>query len=392
MNMSDRKPYRFNRRKDKNNTFYVMFHHIPGRWFSTGTKNFAEAVLWADRRLREDNQESPFRKEDMTLREFAGDFYKPSDPRGFKKRNEKRGFHYSDTYYEQKQRHLENYILPAHGDYLLSAINDLMIENFIYDTTSVYLKRDLSNDTKNKIYTAYNFVMEEARREGFVSENPCDKVQKLAKRSKRRESFTSSELRILFPDDRGELLRIWGNLMWACYFLIQYETGWRPGEAAALNENGIRPKGIYTDSDIDWKKRTVQRRIKTSDCGQTFKVGDLSTRTLELLKELLLQTNGKYPFMQNNGKFIGSAGANKHLEASCKRAGIDIVRNGKKRTQYSFRHSYQTYTLGLMPENERLLRMGHTKIRPEYTHMDPDELLDRIAMAGNIDDFIKKMG
>lgn len=384
-----RKPYRFTRRKGKKN-IEVMFAHIPGRWFSTKTDDMVEAVLWAEGKLSETgilNNSS-----EMTLFEFAQDFYKPSDPRGFRKRNERRGFNYSETYYEQKQRLLENYILPAHGRFLVSSISDTMVEELVFNASSVAFGRNLANDTKNKIFGAYNYVLEEARRLGVISLNPCDKALKMARRFKSRESFTSSELERLFPSDQNELLRIWGDEMWVCYFLIQYETGWRPGEVAALEAKNFFPqtRGIYTTSDIDWKHRTVQPRIKTSDSGQRFKAGILSERTSRILEEYLERTEKQYPFKQDNGMFIGSAGANKHLKDSCRKAGVDVVRNGKKRTQYSFRHSFQSYYLGRIPEKARLLLMGHTKIRNEYTHLDAQEVLERVREVEGLDEAIEK--
>lgn len=389
--MRKQKKYRFVKRKGR--AIQVMFANIPGKWFSTGTEDMAQAILWAEKAMVHQG-ELPEDASNITLEEFARDFFKPSDPKGFRKRNETRGYRYAESYYEQKQSLLENYILPAHGRYLLSSINDVMIEDLVYNSHSISSKgeRELSNDTKNKIFSAYNVVLDEARRRGYLAANPCDKALKMARRSKAREAFTSAELQKLFPLDEKELVRIWSDEMWACYFLIQYETGWRPGEVAALESRNFFPEsnGIYTTSDIDWKHRTVQPRIKTSDSGQRFKAGILSARTSDILGRYIERSGKKYPFIQSNGKFIGSAGANKHLCESCRRAGVDVARNGKKRTQYSFRHSFQSYYLGRIPESARLLLMGHTKMRNEYTHLDAQEVLERVREVEGLDEAIEK--
>ncbi|MBQ4281071.1 MAG: hypothetical protein II753_03115, partial [Spirochaetales bacterium] len=66
---------------------------------------------------------------------------------------------------------------------------------------------------------------------------------------------------------------------------------------------------------------------------------------------------------------------NHHLQGCAKRA--EVVLNG--RTEYSFRHSYQTHYIGRIPERALQLLMGHTKTRKEYTHLTPEQTLERVA-------------
>lgn len=385
--------YRFIQRKGRK-YIQVMFACMPDRCFSTGTDDMTKAVRFARSWLRKNGQCGLTEKDkESTLNEFAKDFFTHKDPYGFRKRNEQRGYFYSDSYYEQKQALLEHYILPYHGKLKLVNITDVLIEHLIYGLCSVRTKEDLSNNTKNKIFDAYSKVLEEARRQGYIGRNPCKEVGQLSNNSQGREAFTSEELGKLFPQNVKELLRIWHGYMWAVYFLIQYETGWRPGEVAALQFSNFFPStnGIYTTSDIDYKQR-LQPRIKTTNKGQPYKAGILSDRTSALLMQWKSRCRGDFAFVQKNGKFIGSTGANKHLQSACERAGVELYRNGKKRTQYSFRHSFQSYYLGRIPENARLLLMGHTKMRNEYTHLEAQELLERVASIQGVSQEIKKRG
>lgn len=57
-----------------------------------------------------------------------------------------------------------------------------------------------------------------------------------------------------------------------------------------------------------------------------------------------------------------------------------------------FRHSFQSYYLGRIPENARLLLKGHTKMRSEYTHLEADELLERVSEIQGLNDEIEKKG
>ena len=388
-----REKYRFTKRANRK-FIQVQFAILPNKWISTETDKMTDAVLFAENWLRKNGDKADLTKDEIpSLLDFARDFFKSSDPYGFRKRNEQRGFFYTENYYEQKQALLEHYILPSHGRLKINVITDTMIENLIYSLRSVRTKKALANNTKNKVFDVYTKVMEEARRQGYVQANPCKEVEALANRSKGREAFTNTELAKLFPQDKKELLHIWHGYMWAVYFLIQYETGWRPGEVAALQFSNFYPQthGIYTASDIDYKKR-LQPRIKTTDKGQPYKVGILSDRTCELLIEWQSRCRSDFVFIQKNGKFIGAEGANKHLASACNRAGIDQYRNGKKRTQYSFRHSFQSYYLGRIPENARLLLMGHTKMRTEYTHIEARELLERVSEIEGLNEQIKRRG
>ena len=79
-----------------------------------------------------------------------------------------------------------------------------------------------------------------------------------------------------------------------------------------------------------------------------------------------------------NGRFVYCELANKNLRSACKRAGVDIG----SRTQYCFRHSFDTYMLNNLGElaSEEDVRelMGHTGYRPEYDHRTPEQMLFRM--------------
>lgn len=366
--------YRF--RHQPGRAIQVMFAHIPGKWISTGTEDMTKAVLWAENRLNEDMGIAVDKT--MTLEKFAKDFFTEKDPQGYRHRNMRRGADYAPSYYMKKQAQLENYILPAHGSFLLTAINDVMVEDFFLDLKSFRDEdRDLSDDTKNKVLETYSDVMDEARRKGYIKDNPCDKVKPIIARNAERQAFTEEELKMFFPEDRKQLIKIWWSLQWAVFFLIQRDTGFRPGEVAALSKFNYYPefKGLYTDSNVDWRTRQVKRSIKTTKKGQPFKIGFLQNTTVELLEELIRRTDGDYLFILN-GKFINSDCANKHLQNCAKRANVDL--NG--RTEYSFRHSYQTHYIGRIPERALQLLMGHTKTRKEYTHLSAEQTLERVAL------------
>lgn len=367
--------YRFTKRKNKP-FIEVTFAHIPNRWFSTKTDDITKAVQFAEAKMKEVTG----KKEDITLREFANDFFTEKDPQGFRHRLERRDTHFEESYFQQHQARLENHILPQFGDYRLSSLNDTMIDDFILDIPKI------ANNTKNKILTCFRLVLREAVRQGYIKDNPADKVKELPNNYTYRQAFTHEELKRLFPDNDDELIKLWNGaknkdgLKWAVYFLIQKDTGWRPNEVAGLKKINYFPelKGIYTEQGVSWRTHEMHNRIKTTHKGQKFKNGFLTDQTDRLLRQLINITHGEHLFAvsRKNGveKFIYAELANKRLRTVCWNACVNLG----DRTQYSFRHTFNTNALGNMPEQARLLLMGHTSNRQEYNHLTPRETLERV--------------
>lgn len=377
--------YRF-KKEQKRKNIQVQFAHIPGKWFSTGTSDMTKAVLWAENKLHEDisSETKP-----MTLREFADGFFSESDPQRYRHRLERHGKHYEDSYFEKKQGQLDNYILPAHGDYLLASLSSNLIDDFFIDLVNFRNGKDLAPDTKNKILETYSDVLGEARRQGLIKENPCTNIETIQVSSDiKRKQITEEELALFFPTDRRRLLRIWHSLQWAVYYMIMKDTGFRPGEIAALTKLNYFPEfhGLFTQSSVSSWTHQVKDSIKTTKKGQPFKSGFLSEQTTEYLEELIRKTDGEYLFRLKNGKFITSDCANDHLRSSAKRAGVELG----DRTQYSFRHSFATYYYGRIPELARLLLMGHTQTRQEYVHITPEQALQRALSIEGMEEVTKR--
>lgn len=401
MKMKNNNGYRFIHRKGKN--IEVIFEHIPGRTFSTMTTNEDEAIRFAQKKKEEF---MPSQKP-VTLSEFARDFFGPSDPHGYRHRLERRNVFYGDAYFQAHQSRLNNYILKAHGQYLLTAIRDVMIEDFILDLVSVRTGKDMDDSTKNKVLSAYRIILDAAVREGFLDHNPAKDVKEINERKGGRLPFTEEEMDKLFPVDDDTLISIWGNLKWACYFSVLKDSGWRPGEAAALSKTNFFPNihgtelnGIYTEETVSWTTHKIVKRIKTSDKGNgaKSKQGFLTEQTARLLSRLGEEVSGEYFFSLNEAdmpkshrkkdhdvQYIYAELANDRLEAASKRAGVEL--NG--RTQYCFRHAWNTFYIGKLPEVARLLLMGHYRNRPEYTHLTPVQSLERVL---NIKGFKEAMG
>lgn len=362
-------PYRFANRKGRK-FIQVTFAHIPSRWFSTGSTTMVGAVKFAEEKMKEVNNS----KSDITLSEFAKDFFSESDPHGYRHRLERRNTFYEDGYFQSHASRLRNYILPAHGSYLLSCIKDTMIEDFILDIPN------LADNSKNKVLACYRIVLQEAVREGYIKSNPAKEVKEIPVTYRHRDVFTADEIALMFPDDDEQVMQIWDSIKWATYFAILKDTGWRPSEVAGLCKMNYFPElhGIYTTQSVDYKTHKIKQSIKTTRKGQPFKEGFLSEQTDRLMKMLISTTFTDELFVLSRdikkGTLIYPEASNAKLRRVCDKLGIAL--NG--RTQYCFRHTFNTNALGNIPEVARLLLMGHTRNRQEYNHLTPEQSLRRV--------------
>jgi len=373
--------YRF--RHPTGRVIQVTFAHIPSKWFSTGTHNMTEAVLWAEKKLLNDIGITS-QKKDLTLKEFADGFF-IEDKQGYRKRNEKRNKYYTDMYYVAHQSRLDNYIIPKFGDFLLSVISDVMIEDWFVDLHSYKSGKELADDSKNKVLFCFRIVLQEAKRQRYIKVNPAASVQEITSRHVPRDHFTEIELFKMFPRNEEELLRIWGSRKWATYFLVMRDTGFRPGEVAGLARKSFNQqyKGLYTEQSINFRTREAVKRIKTSGKGKNYKVGLLTNQTIEqLMKHIQEQeiTEDDALIFLVNGRAIIPETANKHLKLSLKKT--DVKLNG--RTQYSLRHSFETALAGNIDQKILLELMAHTNFRKEYDHRTPEDILKQLQPAWEV--------
>lgn len=361
-----REPYRFTKRKSER-YIYVTFRHIPGRWFSTGATTMPEAVRYADAVIMRDGLMETGKPE--TLRQFATGMFDKDDPRGFRRRNEARNRKYSDVYYKQMKGRLDNWILPALGQYTLSSLNPVLIEDW-------FLGIPKASNTRNKILMCLQYVLDEAMRAHLIESNPARQVTMINPIYRRREPFSKEEMAILFPDDLDSLVRVWGSVMWAGYFCVMKDTGFRPGEVSALRAKNWFPqyRGLYLTESVDCYTRAVKPTIKTSHKGMPYKIGKVTPMTARIIEILKAQSEDGFLFgvprqgSPHEYRRIIPDTANKHLEGVAKRIGLDLA----GRTQYSFRHTFDTDLFGRIPEDVRLQLMGHTSDRAEYLHVTPE--------------------
>jgi integrase len=359
--------------------FYtVHFEEYPGHWIITPEQDREKAIAWGKR-----NRQRLINQRDETMAFYCRGFFKP-DSYWVKKMQEK-GHHFTGKYLLTRQGHLDNYVIPAFGERKPQSINRLEIDDWLLSLTK---KKDakLAGATKNKIMYSFSIVFERLKDLGKIDVNPIEGIRPYNKAPvKPRGALPREFLDKLYPASHGALVRIWGDSIWASMMLVFNDTGSRPGEVRAL-------KWI----DIDIQKRFIPIRqgvesgtvdkIKGTKTG-TVKAGFLSPRTVQELEiwrsESRHNDDTDYVFTLTGKTPVTNEGVTKAF-----RRGLSQVERENPEwkadpnwTPYWLRHSFGTYQMEVLAEEEIALLMGNgvAVLKKHYQHPDDETLYKSTA-------------
>lgn len=376
------RPYRFRQHKDR--PISVEFDFMPGKRISTGSYDMAGAVLFAEDYLARQGMGADMLRV-PTVAEAAKGFFSDRGPDSLYQRNLKFKRRFTESYYIQSQGLLDNYVVPAFGHLLVTAITTPMIESWLVSMKPINPKKEeLADNTKNKALYAFRELLRDVKRRGFRPDNPAEGIKKIREEGEEREPVPEASLDILFPPDPDERIKVWGSIMWACYFSIFYDTGMRPGEIAALrvcdvyvSEGGL---SVATDREVD-KSGAYVPRVKTTGKGYSERPGLLYGDTSALLIRYIRET-GKHGEDQlfpapRTGRGLCTSTSNKRFKDTLSKHGIMY----EGAVQYCMRHSYATERRGDMPDETLAISMGHTRLRDSYDHQKAKDLIRRLESS-----------
>ncbi len=387
----DNKLYKFKHRTGRN--IQVSFYHIPGKEFSTGTKDETEAVLWAEKYLEKNGILSQEVK-NKTIGEFCKNFFSRRDDTSYYYRLKRLHIEREPLYWTNSQLYLDNYIIPAFGDCCFDTLTPRGIENWLIDLQGVR-KKELSAGSKIKILQCFRTILDEAVHLEIIQSNPANKVtaprdeikadEETEKELNKRRALTVYEQETLMPDNPLKRVVIWDSLMWASFFSVLYDTGFRPGEVISLRVCDIytTPQGyaVLSAKSYDSSFRKVKNRVKTSGSGMSKRVALLSKTTGMLIEELIshekIEKEEEYLFLLDRNKkdsLLGTFTTNKHFKSVLKKMNVEEA------VEYSLRHTFATYKIGSVEERALALAMGHTggKVREDYDHRTASILIGQL--------------
>ena len=320
-----------------------------------------------------------------TLKEFTKDFFVWGRCRWIEKQH-KRDHSFSPSVAKQRRSHLDNYILPKWGDYLLRELHEPDIDDWLLSlntadkiSESNEEKRPLSNQTKNHILFTFRIVMREAENRGFIDHSPVDKVKPLGEKRKKRDIFTLEDLRLLFPDEDNKLLHIWRSWKHAALYCILAGTGIRSGEVRALQIQHIRPdRWIVINQAVKDDGTVGTTKTKTD------RVVYLPPKAWQLLRtwlaELPFKDQEDYIFIGNQrGRPISKRTVSMYFHGVLERAEIKI--EGRNLVPHSFRHTWNTYMRRLLPEETLRAYTGHQseQMTDNYDHPTVDDRIKKLS-------------
>ncbi len=374
---SDR-PYRFRVHKDR--PISVEFDFMPGKRISTGCYDLPGATIFAEDYLAKQGvclTETRI----PTLNEYAKGFFINEGKGTFREADILYKRKRAPKYYDKQQAMLDNHILPRFGNMLVSAITSKSIETWIPDIRLVN-GEDAADNTKNKILFTFRTVMDWVKKDGYRNDNPARDIKAISAEYNEREAIPPYQAAVLFPSDPDERIRIWGGEMWASYFSVLYDTGWRPGEVASLRvcdvymtANGL---AVFTSSSANHESGKIESRVKTSGKGYSKRPGLLYDDTAALLMGYVEHEKLSGEDLLFHGprtkKPLWAESSNKHFKMVMEEYGF--YKEGI--VQYCLRHTYETDRRGDLPDEILAVSMGHTKLRDDYDHRKPEDYIRMI--------------
>ncbi len=333
----------------------VTFH-------TTGCKSKEAAHVFAVEAIKNKNP-GP----EILLAEFSLGFFAQDGPWVAARKARDRPF--SPPMTRIRTAHMKNYILPTFGRQSLSRIKAHEVDDWI-------LGLPLANGTKNAILDSFRLILKEAQRRKIIDRNVIEDIERMANKYVLTDVFTLEELGKLFPQDRSELIGVWGHVKWASMHYLMLTAGLRVGEAAAL---------LWRHVVWDLGGLLVLQAVKGDETIGPPKSGEersviLPDRSIEMLRAWQEETPYPDPehyifFSLSGEEYFRSSSVSRKMPEALRRSGIDPA--GRRLRTHSLRHTYNTRLEKVLPAEILRYMMGHKTdvMTRRYLHVTPEERL-----------------
>lgn len=213
------------------------------------------------------------------------------------------------------------------------------------------LDRGLSAGTVNVRVRAIKAMFNRLTKDGYITDNPATKLQKLRQDEKTLRVFGTTEIkRLLSVIDKGTF----AGFRDYCAILLMYDCGLRCGEINALEIN-----------DIDFDNNVILLPGAKNKNRRTRAV-PISESMAKLLRQLIAETreffgsSASLVFLNNNGEPMAEGRIRSRMHEYGRRSGL----NGTLRVSpHTLRHSFATRWLANDGDLVSLSRiLGHTDL------------------------------
>lgn len=358
------RPYCLKKRKPQN----IWYYRLKGEqsYHSTGLKVKAKAEEYVQNILYGGTGFS----KTITLKAFSKDlFIFGNCP--LLRRMERKGKNITKYMAQLRRGHVQNHIIPIFGKRQINHITALEIDDWLID-----LK--LANETKNHMLGTLRIIFDEAMLKGIVEKNPARQIRQFPSKSNKRDILTPKEIHRLFPTDKAELLRIWGDLKWATMFYVMLTTGIRLGEVKALT---------WGDWYREFNVFQIDKAVKNDETIGTTKNGKerivlILDTALNLLKEweseALFTDDDDLIFCCNRKKPINRKTCSEHFKKGLKHAHIEV--GERNIVIHSLRHTMNTNIRRSFDDETLRLFTGHldSKMTDNYDHPTVEDDIQKV--------------
>ncbi len=367
------KPFQLYRRSLKKGiVYYAQFYDeygdiLPGRSTGQTTKSAAEA--WCYEQFKK-NQIQPQRS--MRFSQYAQDWW-IYDKCEYVQSRLARGRILSRRYVDEMRSILNNHILPYFKNRILSRINRPMIEEWIISLS----KKDISTTTIDRCITCLGIMLNRAVELEKISRNPLIGIMRPEIKHKKRGILTIDEAKLLFQE--SSLNEIWdGDLMVLTANILSLTTGMRQGEIL-----GLQNQYVYTDHIVVMWSWSKKYGLVVPKWGSRRTI-PIPIRTAHYINELLKMSPFPEPeslvfFGQDKNKPLNDKTLSRGLYRALEIIGItEDERKERNITFHSWRHQFNTYMRGKVPDPKLQQVTGHRTVRmvDSYTHFAIEDFSD----------------
>lgn len=271
---------------------------------------------------------------------------------------------------------LQSHLAPALGDKDIREISAQDIDKAIKAAETRILRggkhKPLSRGTRNKALHTISLMYKYWMAQGLVDANPASLIDRYNKNpEKPRGALPRDVLQKIYPTTHGEAVQVWGSSMWAAFFCLLNDTGARPGEIRSL-----RWGQIYFDRQFVPLRTAIQAgttdTVKGTKSG-AVKPGFLSPRTIQELRiwraESKHHDDLDWIFTKDGEKPVSATAYLDAFRAAMRRQDLD----GHGWTPYWLRHTFGTYGLEVLSDQEIMLLMGHASVVTSKVYRHPDD-------------------
>lgn len=180
------------------------------------------------------------------------------------------------TTYSNYNRLIDKHIIPQLGNYLLEELDEKLVQNFVHSLQEC----KLSAGSIRNIFNIVNKSLKEAQYQGYLSINPCERIQ-LPKNSK-------ATVKALNLQQQKRLEKVSFNDTFCSPVILSLYSGMRIGEIS-----GLKWSDIDFESNLIYVRRTISRISNEHSLVSKTKLIEGTPKTYHSVRQIPLANNLK---------------------------------------------------------------------------------------------------